>query len=131
MPAAELDLVDERSIMQGDSWELTVTVGGGLYSGVDFSDPGWEFAASLRPGYSMVGTPVDFAVAVDEPERHHVPGHRLFRRPCGCRIELPGALLLSGGSDCGGVHVVPVRVEQPGAERRPVAHADDEVDVTR
>lgn len=66
MPAAELDLVDERSIMQGDSWELTVTVGGGLYSGVDFSDPGWEFAASLRPGYSMVGTPVDFAVAVDD-----------------------------------------------------------------
>lgn len=52
--------------MQGDSYELTVTVSGSLYSGVDFSAPGWVFAASLRPGYSMVGTPVGFGVAVDD-----------------------------------------------------------------
>ncbi len=71
MAPAELDLVDERAIMQGDDYTLTVTVSGGLYAGVDFSDVGWEFAASLRPGYPSSGaTPVtgevEFAVAVDD-----------------------------------------------------------------
>ena len=71
MAPAELDLTDERSIMQGDSYTLTVTVSGSLYSGVDFSAVGWAFAASLRPGYpvngaSPVAGEVEFAVAVDD-----------------------------------------------------------------
>lgn len=71
MAPAELDLIDERAIMQGDSYTLTVTVSGSLYSGVDFSAPGWTFAASLRPGYPVNGaTPVtgevEFGVAVDD-----------------------------------------------------------------
>ncbi len=71
MAPAELDLTDERSIMQGDSYTLTVTVGGSLYSGVDFSATGWAFAASLRPGYpGNTATPVtgevEFGVAVDD-----------------------------------------------------------------
>ena len=71
MAPAELDLTDERSIMQGDSYTLTVTVSGSLYSGVDFSAVGWEFAASLRPGYpgntaAPVAGEVEFGVAVDD-----------------------------------------------------------------
>lgn len=71
MAPAELDLIDERSIMQGDSYELTVTVSGSLYAGVDFSDPGWVFAASLRPGYPGRGADpvegeVEFGVDVDD-----------------------------------------------------------------
>lgn len=71
MAPAELDLTDDRAIMQGDSYELTVTVGGSLYATTDFSATGWAFAASLRPGYPSSGaTPVtgevEFAVAVDD-----------------------------------------------------------------
>lgn len=71
MAPAELDLTDERSIMQGDSYTLTVTVGGSLYASTDFSATGWSFAASLRPGYPSSGaTPVtgevEFAVSVDD-----------------------------------------------------------------
>ena len=71
MAPGELDLVDERAIMQGDDYTLTVTVAGDLYTGVDFSAVGWAFAASLRPGYPSSGaTPVagevEFAVAVDD-----------------------------------------------------------------
>lgn len=71
MAPAELDLTDERSIMQGDSYELTVTVGGSLYATTDFSATGWEFAASLRPGYPVNGADpvageVEFGVAVDD-----------------------------------------------------------------
>lgn len=68
---AELDLADERAVMQGDSYELTVTVGGDLYATTDFSAPGWVFAASLRPGWpGNTATPVDpevaFGVDVDD-----------------------------------------------------------------
>lgn len=71
MAPAELDLTDERAIMQGDSYELTVTVGGSLYATTDFSATGWEFAASLRPGYpgntaTPVAGEVEFAVDVDD-----------------------------------------------------------------
>ena len=71
MAPAELDLTDERSIMQGDSYTLTVTVGGSLYATTDFSATGWAFAASLRPGYPVNGADpvtgeVEFGVAVDD-----------------------------------------------------------------
>ena len=71
MAPAELNLVAERSIMQGDNYTLTVSVGGGYYSGVDFSAAGWAFAASLRPGYPTSGAApvtgeVEFAVDVDD-----------------------------------------------------------------
>lgn len=71
MAPAELDLTDERSIMQGDSYTLTVTVGGSLYATTDFSATGWVFAASLRPGYPVNGSDpvageVEFGVAVDD-----------------------------------------------------------------
>ena len=71
MAPAELDLTDERSIMQGDSYTLTVTVGGSLYASTDFSATGWAFAASLRPGYpgnaaAPVAGEVEFGVAVDD-----------------------------------------------------------------
>ena len=71
MAPAELDLTDERAIMQGDSYTLTVTVGGSLYATTDFSATGWAFAASLRPGYPVNGADpvageVEFGVAVDD-----------------------------------------------------------------
>ena len=71
MAPAELDLTDERSIMQGDSYTLTVTVGGSLYASTDFSATGWSFAASLRPGYpgntaTPVAGEVEFGIDVDD-----------------------------------------------------------------
>jgi hypothetical protein len=71
MAPAELDLTDERAIMQGDSYELTVTVSGSLYATTDFSATGWAFAASLRPGLpGNTATPVtgevEFGVDVDD-----------------------------------------------------------------
>lgn len=71
MAPAELDLTDDRAIMQGDSYELTVTVGGSLYATTDFSATGWAFAASLRPGFpgntaTPVAGEVEFAVDVDD-----------------------------------------------------------------
>lgn len=71
MAPAELDLTDDRAIMQGDSYELTVTVSGSLYAATDFSATGWVFAASLRPGFpgntaTPVAGEVEFAVDVDD-----------------------------------------------------------------
>lgn len=71
MAPAELDLTDDRAIMQGDSYEMTVTVSGSLYATTDFSATGWVFAASLRPGFpgntaTPVAGEVEFAVDVDD-----------------------------------------------------------------
>lgn len=71
MAPAVLDLTDERAIMQGDDYALTVTVSGDLYTSTDFSAAGWAFAASLRPGYPSSGSDpvageVEFGVSVDD-----------------------------------------------------------------
>lgn len=68
MSPAEFNLIDDWAIMQGDDFSLVLTVAGSEYTGVDFSDPGWLFEASLRSSYSMSSSddPVDFAVSVDD-----------------------------------------------------------------
>jgi len=66
MTPATLDLEDDRAVMQGDDYELTVTVNGDHYTGVDFSVAGWVFAAAMRPGFPSSGsTPLEGEVAFD------------------------------------------------------------------